>query len=154
MGKRGPKPKSSTLKILDGSGKGRLPAPNPEVIPGKLECPDHLSPVARAEFARMVVLLDASGVLSKADAGALSLYCETYAEWLEAKASIKANGLLIESADGAKKANPMIAVASQCKLLCVRLLKEFGFTPSSRSRVTRVSAEVPQDDLEEFLKRG
>lgn len=155
MAKRGPKPKPTALKLLEGTRKDRVNQAEPHVIEGSPECPDHLDAVAKAEFRRMLGLLHASGVLSRADGTALALYCQTYSEWIAVRAEVAKKGRLIETTEGTWKINPLIEVAHKCKLLCLKTLVEFGFTPSSRSRVTRVTAEVPQDDLEDFLtKRG
>ena len=141
MGRRGPPPKPTALKLIQGNpGKRRLNRREPKPPPGLPECPEDLSPGARAHWARVVPRLVAMRVLSLADEDALVVYCETYARWRAARDFIAKNGEVYpEKNDRGEVVRlrpfPQVRLAQQL-LQAVRLYQqEFGLTPSARSRV-------------------
>ena len=68
MGLRGPAPKPTTIKRLEGNpGKRKLNDGEPSPRLGAPECPDHLDDVARKEWDRLTSILVAMKVLTEAD---------------------------------------------------------------------------------------
>lgn len=152
VARRGRKPKPTALKILDGTRADRVNQGEPRVPTGTPDAPEILDPVARAEWDRIVALLAGSGVLSRVDGAALTLYCQTFSHWVEAEKSLQAKGLLIETPEGALRPSPYMGISQKAVETMHRLLVEFGLTPSSRSRI-KSTAEPAKDALGEFLAR-
>src|SRR5690606_5520585 len=97
MGRRGPPPKPSHLKLVAGNpGRRPLPPdePQPEVAAPK--CPSHLKGEARREWKRIAPELVELGVLARVDRAALAAYCQTYARWVEAEEVIADDGLIMD----------------------------------------------------------
>jgi P27 family predicted phage terminase small subunit len=149
---RGTKPKPTKLKILEGAQPCRINRSAPEALPGLPEPPEFLDDVGRAAWDRMVRLWDEMGALSRSDGEALTLYCTTFSRWRSAMAKVAEHGLVGQTAAGGYKASPYVGVAERCEAQLIRLLAEFGGTPSSRSRV-HTSEGGPKDSLDEFMAK-
>ena len=84
MGRRGPPPKPTVIKLLQGNpGKRKLNRNEPKPDSTKPECPDWLKPKAKIAWRRLVRQLSKMGVLAASDRDALAAYCQTYARWQE-----------------------------------------------------------------------
>jgi len=105
--------------------------------------PGHLSEEARKAWRSLVALLEERGTLSRADSMALSIWAETQARWVAAKADVEKYGIVIESnvldSNGraviTRKPNPALRTVEQCEKSLRALAREFGCTPGSRERV-------------------
>ncbi len=105
--------------------------------------PEHLSPEARKAWRGLVKLLEERGTLSRADSMVLSIWAETQARWVAAKAELAKYGIVIETSvldsNGApvvsRKPNPALRTVEQCEKSLRALAREFGCTPNSRERV-------------------
>ncbi len=86
MGERGPAPKPTALKVLQGNpGKRALPKGEPRPpAPSPPPAPRWLGEEARREWRRVARALHGAGLLTEADHDALALYCETFASWRRA----------------------------------------------------------------------
>lgn len=71
------------------------------------------------------------------DREALRLLCEALALRDQAAAELSAEGatLVVTTATGASKANPLIHIRNRAEAHAVRLMVEFGLTPASRTRL-------------------
>jgi P27 family predicted phage terminase small subunit len=152
MGKRGPKPAPISLKIQSGMRSDRVnrAAPSPPAV--EPEPPAELSALAKGEWDRITPILTRMRVLTEADGAALALYCETFATWTETAKKIARQGYVVLSAAATAKVNPLVAINAQARADMLRLLSEFGLTPSSRSRVS-VTSDSEVDPIAEFLRK-
>lgn len=144
----GRKPVPTALKVLRGNpGKRPLPADEPQYPALSADAPVPevlaLSPVAAAEWQRMTGLLDAAGVLTQADEGAVIACCQQWAVYVEASRKVTSAGLVVKGKDGTPMPNPYLAIADKALRACTRLWTELGCTPTSRTRVqARPKAET------------
>ncbi len=143
-----PRPKPTRLKILAGNpGKRRLNEREPQPpIPTELpEPPMPLSREARKEWIRTGGLLLRSGVLTEADLVALAAYCTVFARWVQAENDVRRRGVMVPAKPRSKNLiqYPLLGVANKALQQMVRLLAEFGLTPSTRTRI--VAGEAWQD---------
>lgn len=130
--KRGPKPRPTALKILEGAQPCRINGDEPTFRPGSDSPPDWLDGLAREHWEELVPVLAEGRILSAADRSNLVLLCQLYRGWREDPTDLK--------------------VINQY----VRLSLEFGMTPSSRSRL-KAAPEKPKDEVQafdEFLAEG
>jgi phage terminase small subunit len=93
MGRRGPRPIPTELKILRGNpGKQKLNAAEPVPPADGIAMPLHLGEVAAARWRELLPMLQATRVMTRADVEALARYCDTYEWWLAVRAKLKAQG--------------------------------------------------------------
>jgi len=132
MGKRGPAPKATNLKILEGNPSKR-PLNNDEPQPesGAI-CPEWLSENAQNEWRRLAPILESCGILTKADEDTLAAYCDALVNFKRCTKLLEA-GDLVE--DG--KVNPMIRAQRNYA----------GLSPSDRTslRVTPTKSKSKWD---------
>jgi P27 family predicted phage terminase small subunit len=153
---KGRKPKPTVLKLLQGNpGRRAINESEPKYhaltpeIPVELQ--DEKMAFARAEWERQVPQLIEAGIARRIDRTALAMYCVEYQHWAQATEEVRALGTLIRTKDGWIKSNPYLAVQARAFDNMLRLMAEFGLTPSSR---VRLKADIPAasvDPLDEYL---
>lgn len=140
---KGRKPIPTHLKVLRGNpGKRPLHENEPTPEPGAT-MPSYLSPEAAAHWPTVADQLEAAGVLTRLDQSALALYCETFARWRYAMDHVAEHGAVIVSPSGLAKRSPHLVIADRAFEQMLKLLTEFGMTPSSRARVSKVRPDKP-----------
>ena len=83
MGARGPQPKPTALRLLQGNPSGRpLPKFEPQPKPViKSDPPEWLPPRAQEYYRRLVPMLSNIGILTEADLPLLERYCDFLNDW-------------------------------------------------------------------------
>lgn len=153
MGKRGPAPKPTALKVLQGNPGGRaLNRREPKPRTRRAKMPSHLSEKAQIEWKRIERELRSMGLLASADSDALAMYCESYVTWMDAMEQVRKLGTIVKSPSGYPIQNPYLAVANSAQKQMQQLLGQFGMTPASRTNL-QAPESVSADPLDEFLKR-
>lgn len=143
MGRRGPPPKPTALRILEGNPSKRPLNPNePKPPVGIPDCPGHLDQFAKAEWKRIAPILDRLGLLTIVDGAALAAYCQTYSRWAKAEREIKKHGIVMETENGTVR-RPEVSIAREALHQMRAFAMEFGLTPASRSRVSITMPAVP-----------
>ena len=153
MGKRGPKPKPTNLKILTNTRADRVNQAEPPTVAGLPEPPEVLGPVARSEWERIAPMLAAMGILATIDGTALALYCQHYERWSEAESKLREFGLVCPTGTGSVKQSPYLTIAAAAMAAMAKILAEFGATPSSRSRV-KTEKPPEEDEITAFLRKA
>lgn len=147
---RGRKPKPTEIKRIEGNpGKRPLNDAEPATENKLPSAPSHLSAEARKEWRRIGHDLLDAGLMSKIDRAALASYCQCWARWVEAETQLKKHGPIVKSPSGYPIQNPWLSIANKAMAQMLKVLPEFGMTPSSRSRIRVDSSQT--DDLEDFL---
>ncbi len=154
MGKRGPKPAATDLKVLSGTYRADRDKETPKPAPLMPEPPEWLPDGAKDIYRKQAPGLVRLGVLTAIDAdefGRLCLYtlrqaqCETY---------IEKTGLLIASAregDGHRVKNPIYQLARDYGAAASKLADKFGLNAVSRNNIS-VTTEAPElDEMEKLL---
>jgi len=154
MATRGRKPKPTALKLLAGDRRDRINLREAEPDGIAPAMPGELRAEVAAKWDELIGQLRAIRVLSAADGHALAIYCAAYGRWLEANAEIKRRGVVIDTHGGIGKhtvckKNPAVDVSSSAEAIMLRVLTEFGLTPSSRARIP--ASVSGRDSLAEFL---
>jgi P27 family predicted phage terminase small subunit len=124
------------LKVLAGNPGHRAVnanEPRPKAVLPK--CPPVLDGEAKAEWRRMARKLHDLGLLSEIDGAALTTYCLTWARLVDAEGKLRQHGTVVISPNGFPVQSPYLAIATKATEQLVRILVEFGMTPSSRSRI-------------------
>jgi P27 family predicted phage terminase small subunit len=129
-GKQGRKPKPTTIIDRQRGSNINRTIPQP---------PDYLTDEGKACYRKMVRMLKDTGLIARADADALVLYCTAYERWLSAEAAIRKHGMLVKTPNGFPTQSPLLAIANKAMEQMTKLLTEFGMTPASRSRIPAAS---------------
>lgn len=155
MGRRGPRPQPSALRVLRGSRRSSDVSCEPAPPEGDIRPPLWLAGPALQKWNELLPLLQGVRVMTQADVGALARYCDSFAWWRRCRDTIEAQGdtITIRDANGAEKYHqqrPEVGIVNKLAQQLHRLEVEFGLTPSAR-RTIHVSPQQPRDELEEFF---
>ena len=178
--KKGPSPKPTNLKVLEGNpGKRPLSLNEPQPKPALPLCPNFLKGAAKKEWQRLSPELYTLGLLSLIDRAALAAYCSAYGMWVEVEHELmqmrksnkelamlkkkyperniqSANGLVRQTSNGNWIMEPLLGVRKQALEQMHKFLTEFGMTPASRTRIMVDISNLNHGDdkMEEVLNRG
>jgi P27 family predicted phage terminase small subunit len=157
MGLRGPAPKPSGIRVIEGNpAKRPLPANEPKAVAGEPDMPRYLDRVARGEWKQLVPILLSMRVLTEADGVALGNLCQAYSMLVQAHKDMRkakqggGSGLLMKTPSGYIQQSPLIGIINGQVEIVNRISREFGLTPSSRIRLS-ATAEPAIDALEAKL---
>lgn len=163
MGRRGPAPKPTKLKILNGNpGKRPLNDAEPQPKAGVPTLPDWVSEDGRHEWKRIVSVLRPTGVLTLADRAVLAGYCQAYAESASWTRLIDKEGWMVtadvfdrngEVTGQIRKPHPGIKHQRDAFNRMKQYLIELGLSPASRSRVKVPPQKEEVDPLQELINR-
>lgn len=151
MGRRGPAPTPTALRVLRGN-PGRRPLNHAEPKPDVLTedsplaaCPTWLTGDARDLWDRIVPGGIRCGLLTIVDLPALEALCRSYGKWREAERKVDEVGLELAIAKGYQN------TAVKERQLMLQFGARFGFDPSSRSNV-KLPAQKPQSKVDAFRR--
>lgn len=170
---RGRKPKPTALKLLEGNpGKRKINKKEPKprtvragvpeeftiqrALPGediKGFRPPLAAEVAAQAFKRLYAELKRMNLLTDVDVEMLSAYCQAYGLWKEATAMVNKLGLVTSTLKGNMVQNPFVPIVNRQAQIMAKLASEFGFSPSSRSRLEVDTNSGEDDPLEQLLAR-
>ena len=157
MGKRGPPPTPTAIKLARGTARSRR-KDEPKPPADKIVMPKHLGKVAQAKWAELLPLLEAVRVMTDADVEALARYCDTYEWWLATRAILKKDGCTypILNDGGEVKyiaQRPEVSIAHKLATQLRQLEQDFGLNPSARSSLS-VATEKPATDEDAAILFG
>jgi P27 family predicted phage terminase small subunit len=140
-GRRGPMPKPTALRVLEGNngrGLGRRPVNVGEPIPpeGMPAVPDWLPAEAKREWRKIAPLLYRARLLTPLDGTALAGYCLAIAQLRSAQAVLDAKGFTVTAPSDYVQQRPEVAIVRTSLMLIERYSTHFGLTPASRARIT------------------
>jgi P27 family predicted phage terminase small subunit len=152
VGRRGPPPKPTAQKKLEGTYRKDRAAGGNELAPPPAVpvCPKWLKGAAKIEWDRVVPQLAEAGVLTGLDGGQLERYCDAYGNWLAARADVTKRGVTLKTQFGPQN-NPSVKRAFDERKEADRLAQELGLSPSARSRVKVPEKAPAADPTEAFL---
>ncbi len=147
MGARGPLPKDSHLRAVDNDWRESKPTPKP----ASAQCPKMptgLPDAAQAEWRRVAKRLWQMGLLTELDRLTLAIYCQLVARYDRYNSILDAEGDTFITDGGMIRARPEVAMRDNALKEIRMFIKEFGFSPNARARMTL--PEPQQNELDEF----
>lgn len=136
MGARGPAPKPSALRVLEGNpGHRPINRSEPKPRPIAPKCPSWLDAEAKREWRRIAPALERLGLLTEIDGAALAGYCQSYARWRQCQQVLAKDGLTFKTESGYMAARPEVAIANRALIEIRAFCAQFGMTPSARARM-------------------
>jgi P27 family predicted phage terminase small subunit len=87
-------------------------------------------------------------VLTEADGLMLGSLCNAVSTIAKAQQKLKETGPLLKAPSGYPMQNPLIAIINQATDTLIRLCREFGLSPASR---TRIQTAIKESDIDSIL---
>src|SRR5262245_53672168 len=143
MGRRGPAPETTRLKLIKGTKPYRINTNEPQPLALAINRPEWLSPLAGEEWDHVAPHLVAMGTITDADLAGFAIYCEAVARWRRL-AELVAQSPPVVNRDGAVVKNPVYAQVRDAAAEVRLWAREFGLTPSARAGI-RVEVAVSGD---------
>lgn len=156
MGERGPKPKPTRMRVLEGNPSKR-PLPQNEPMPDKPErtpsVPSWLPENAKAIWKQYARQLWELGLLTGIDVEAYATLCETTALYRTAVDMIQEQGAVwVNEETGYSQQTAWVSIRNNALKQAQSLWSEFGMTPAARTRVEVDKGEEKEvDKLTELL---
>lgn len=160
MGKRGPAPAPTNLRLLHGEDKknpGRVNRNEPKPADAVIKPPTWLSREARKVWRHLAPDLIAKKCLTAWDVEAFAGYCDAVVRRAEAAAHLSAEGEVVESPVFAKSTgeitgyrmsrNPWAYAFKDADNQVQRWGARFGLTPSERGQIKLPQGGASGDDL-------
>lgn len=142
---KGRKPTPKTILKLRGSrvrGPHKSGIDAPAGIP---QPPDYLCDIGRAEWDRIVPMLEASKVMSLRHQHTLAAYCDALADMVKANNELQQHGATFMDDKGRVMNHPAWYRKKDSRLHMLRLAEQFGLTASALARVSAVDAPTAED---------
>lgn len=130
MGKRGPKPKSAVLKVLEGN-PGRRLIIEPVKATGTAKLPKHLSSEAKTIWRRIMFSMP-KNFYSGADREVLAAYCEACAQHKQATERLKSADVPIWEDEHGKQHPARATQQANARLIC-SLGTRLNLSPGDRA---------------------
>ena len=149
MGQRGPAPKPTQLKVLQGTYRPDR-ANAGEVFPDapcSLDAPPLLEGAAEAKWNELAPMLSRNGLLTECDLDTLTLYCQTWARYVEAETKLETEGATTVAKSGYEQVSPWVTIAKNARADLLKLGDRLGLNPSARSRIHANPAEETDELL-------
>jgi len=150
MGKRGPAPRPTALKVLSGERESRINRNEPKprnVLP---EPPLDMTPDGLEVWQYTVRELAPMRIATAADQHLLAAYCEAVALHRRAVRLLANEDLLIEGQRGNLVRNPAVQMMRDAATQILQLGAQFGLNPRARSEI-KVVDDGGDDERESLL---
>lgn len=161
MGARGPSPTPTGVLKNRGSWRANTRPDEPRPEPTRPKAPDWLEPEARQAFLYLSRHLDAQGLLTRLDQNALARYATLWIRYRKAEEFIAKHGDTYvvhgrpgpngEPGEPTLKTYPQWRHALSLAQELVRLEREFGLTPSARTRLS-VEVTVQESPAQDYFR--
>ena len=143
---KGRKPTPKQILKLRGS---RIRGPHVSGIdapPGIPEPPAYLCEIGRAEWERIVPMLESSRVMSLRHQQTLACYCDALADMVKADQELKQHGATFMDDKGRVMNHPAWYRKKDSRLHMLRFAEQFGLTASALARVSAVEQTSEEDE--------
>jgi len=156
MGKRGPQPDPLSGRTARGlnSLKGRRTLPLRFLNLGPATMPGFLSPEAVKFWKMYAPELEKRKLLDELSAPLFAGLAEQVATGRALEEILRRDGMLIPGRGGRQVQHPAFRELLVSQKLCLSLMKEFGMTPASRSRLGIPAGAEPEDEFFRLLDGG
>lgn len=135
MGQRGPQPKPTMLKVLDGNpGKRRIPDEPKPTTPLAVPAVIKKTKGAEREWKRVVASMP-DGFFADADAPVLTTYCLSWCLYNKAIETIEAEGMFAKGSTGQEVLHPAVTAVQKQAEQIIKTSDRLGMSPAARSRL-------------------
>jgi P27 family predicted phage terminase small subunit len=149
MGKRGPPPKPTALKKLEGTFRPDRATTNEVQAPPAAPLRPKLPRAAAEKWDEIVPLLVERGTLSLEDGAILEGYCRSYDMWVRYQSDAEKKPI-VKTPFG-PKVNPAAGEARKWETRLTAMGDRLGLNAAARSRVSAPEKPKQEDTTEDFL---
>lgn len=136
MGKRGPAPLPSKLRILHGERhEERMGLDEPVPEPSPMKVPADASEAVQKVWREVVRELEAMGLAYGSDSDSLRCYCEAVVQHRRASAVLARSQVLVKGIHGNLVRNPALQIQRDTAATIRSFAQEFGLSPSARTAI-------------------
>ncbi len=129
----------AAVRDIKSGRKTKLSADNPPELPVTIPAtPDGLTDAEAVVFVSMATKLAGMRVMNEACVEALVIYCRNWVEAVNAHQKLCDSDLIVKSPKGYPMLNPYLPIRRKAEERCLKILAEFGMTPSSMTRVNTI----------------
>lgn len=135
MGRRGPAPKPTSLRLLQGDRKDRINDREPvarDILP---DLPDGVAADVAEVWEYTLGELIVMKTVAAADRDSLICYCEAVVAHRKASAILARSPVLVKGIHGNMVRNPALQIQRDAAQTIRAFAQEFGLTPSGRTRI-------------------
>lgn len=148
MGKRGPRPTPTELRVVRGDRPDRINHDTPTPPSSDVIRPDWLSDQAAEVWDRLAPDLQRKGLLTSWDVDSFAVLCDAIVQYRAASKLVTQAGVMIKGRKDAVVKNPAMQLVRDSSQTIRAFAQEFGMTPSARSEITSPSRRGSHaDDL-------
>lgn len=133
MGKRGPAPAPTALKLVKGERKDRINHREPKAPAGLPEPPAELTPEASEIWDYTIRQIEVMRTATPADRDLLVCYCEAVVIHRRATELLATSDILITGQKGNVVRNPAVQIQRDAAMTIKSCAAEFGLSPRARS---------------------
>ena len=140
MGKRGPPPKPTPLRVLEGDrGKSRRTKvrPEPAPAPGPCDPPAHLAPESRAVWECLAPELEAKGLLAPRYLDTFEVFCDAFVQYRRAASVLARTGPVVQGRMGELVTNPASREFARYASIVRAFGSDFGLSPAATTAIAR-----------------
>jgi P27 family predicted phage terminase small subunit len=134
VGKRGPAPMPTPLKVMHGERRpSRLNRSAPKPKGNLPTMPGDMSEQAQVVWKRQLEAMGATGILTAVDSDSLRAYCDAVVRYQQSAPMLESTGPLVRGARGNELVrSPLHQVVRDNAMLIRLFAKDLGFLPSAR----------------------
>ncbi|MBX9580488.1 MAG: phage terminase small subunit P27 family [Gemmataceae bacterium] len=154
---RGPPPEPTAVRVLKGNpGRRKLNDAEPVTPPLSVTPPEWMEGDALAKqfWHELAKTVTAMTVGQESDRAALEMLSMCLAEARRAYERLEEDGRTVFSIQGGEKVSPHFTIMSRMISQAMGIMKEFGMTPASRTRVRALATGQRESKLSRFLGGG
>jgi P27 family predicted phage terminase small subunit len=160
MGKRGTKKTPTKDKKAKGTyraDRAFVDEVEFDILSENILPPEYLNEEGKREWNRVIPQLQSRGILNQTDRSSMIAYCLEWETYIEACIDIRKEGKyqVLTNKGGSEymAPNPNIQIRNKALANFMRIATEFGFTPSSRTRISVSGAKKNSNPDEDSLLR-
>ena len=136
--------KPTALKLIHGSRDRHQNKFEPIPL-GTAIAPSWINEAAVEEWNNLAPSLLAIGLLTEIDTQAFAVYCQSYAELIEAEDELLKLGKTQATKDGFMRKSPWLSVRDEAHKRMMQIGGQFGLTPASRTRIEVKPKDIRND---------
>lgn len=119
----------------------------------KFTIPSDIEDEAKSYMEEVVKLLDEAGILTSVDTAALNMLARHYSLFVKASKELANSDLIFTTGGGTLAPNPLIKIIKDSQIQCLNIMKDFGLTAKSRTKLPKLdNSDKELSPLEQFVK--
>lgn len=119
----------------------------------KFIIPADIEEEAKTYMADVIDQLETAGILENVDTAALNMLARHYSMFITANKQLAESQMVFTNSAGNLTPNPLIKIIKDSQIQCLNIMKDFGLTAKSRTKLPKLdNSEKELSPLEQFVK--